>query len=361
MPASFPPRPAVVASSENTPPHAAPTAHSSHQPHAESARQHASTGEPHDPPHPPVIHRNPRHHSSRPAHRLPRELPGPGRRRHHLRHNLRLDRCGNSQRRRPRPQRRDRQRAPSPDRSRRTLRRAVHPRRHLHRHRRRRRIQPTAPHRSRALCRPIAACQFRAPAHRRRPDRHRQGQSTRRQPLHPADRRPHRRAPDQGTAPQWPQLRPAHHAQSSHRQLHRPALGLHRHVELLGRQHVRRQWPPPAGQSLPAQRRRVHRSLAHQRHPRRHQWPAPWRRSCPRVQRHHRHLLRLLRQAPGRAGLHRHRLRHQHTPRLRIRVPPQLLLRRAKLLRPRSHPGVPAQQLRRIARRTDQAQSLGKR
>ena len=38
----------------------------------------------------------------------------------------------------------------------------------------------------------------------------------------------------------------------------------------------------------------------------------------------------------------------------RLRVPAQLLLRRAQLLRPRAHPRVPAQQLRRIAGRPDQ-------
>ncbi len=39
----------------------------------------------------------------------------------------------------------------------------------------------------------------------------------------------------------------------AHRELHRRALRRHRHLQFFGRQHVRRQRPPPAGQSLPAQ------------------------------------------------------------------------------------------------------------
>ena len=126
------------------------------------------------------------------------------------------------------------------------------------------------------------------------------------------------------------------------------ALRQHRHFELLGRQHVRRQRPPPAGQSLPAERHRVHRRVAHQRHPRRHQRPAARRRRHPRVQRGHRHLRRQLRQARRRADLHRHR---SPAPTAfhgsRLRIPPQQLLRRAQLLRPGADPRVPAQQLRR--------------
>ena len=70
---------------------------------------------------------------------------------------------------------------------------------------------------------------------------------------HAANLRPRRRPPGQGAPSQWPLLRPAHHPQPRHRQLHRrSAPGGDRYLQLFGRQHVLRLRPPSAGQSLPA-------------------------------------------------------------------------------------------------------------
>jgi hypothetical protein len=137
---------------------------------------------------------------------------------------------------------------------------------------------------------------------------------------HRADLRPRRLAPGQRASAQRPQLRPAHHAEPRHRELHQSALRRRWHVELFGRQHVLGLRPPPAGQSLPPQRHRVHRRVADQRHPRRHLRPAPRHRRHPRVQRRLRHLLRRLRQARRRTDLHRHHRRHQPSPRFGLRV-----------------------------------------
>ena len=80
-------------------------------------------------------------------------------------------------------------------------------------------------------------------------------------------------------------------------ELHGAAVGLGGHVELVRRQHVRRLRPPPAGQSVSAERRRVHGRVADQRHARRNLGPTARRGGGPRVQRDHRHLLGRLRQA----------------------------------------------------------------
>ena len=66
--------------------------------------------------------------------------------------------------------------------------------------------------------------------------------------------------------------------------------GRRRNLKLLRRQHVFHLRTPAAGQSLPAERNRVHRRFADQRHSRRHQRPVAWRRGRARIQRRQRHL-----------------------------------------------------------------------
>ena len=171
--------------------------------------------------------------------------PRPGRRRHHLRHRHRQLRSRHPRRQRPRPQRRDRQRSAASPPAPTALHRPLHPRRRLHRLRRRTGFA----HSSRTdisltigqssivnLTLAISAVSQQVTVNARH-SRPIVNTST------AANLRPRRRAPGQGAPPQRPQLRPAHHPQPRHRQLHRPALRRHRHLQLLRRQHV---LPSPA-------------------------------------------------------------------------------------------------------------------
>ena len=77
--------------------------------------------------------------------------------------------------------------------------------------------------------------------------------------------------------------------------------GRRRHVELVGRQYVFHLRPPAAGQSLSAERDRIHRRVAHQRHSWRDERPAAWRGGRARIQRGQRYLRCQLRQTHRRA------------------------------------------------------------
>ena len=90
------------------------------------------------------------------------------------------------------------------------------------------------------------------------------------------------------------------------------ALRRNRHIQLYGRQQVLHRRPPPAGQSLPPQRRRVHRRHRNQHDSRRSKRPTPRRRCRARIQRRHRQLRSRIRQAHRRASQHRHQSGTNH-------------------------------------------------
>ena len=115
----------------------------------------------------------------------------------------------------------------------------------------------------------------------------------------------------EGAAAERAQLRRTADAESGHGELHRRALGRHRDLELVGGQHVQRERTPAAGQSVSAERNRVHRRIADQRDAGRNQRRVTGRGCGARIQRGDRHLRRELRQARRRAGKHRDHLGNQ--------------------------------------------------